>query len=210
MKTIKSLLERENFWYLFAILCLLNILSIYAIHQIIVSDPQYFTGGNAHSASFYRNIWIAINIGFPVICFIKVTIIAGLLQFGLKNWEIEVPFRELMSLVILGELFFWLRDLAQMVWFLFIHTEYTMKEVDNFSFLSLQFFIGSEASEAIKAIFQFFSIPEMLFWGILIYGLQLITRESLKRMAKLVLLTYGIASILYLILKGIYLYKFNG
>jgi len=206
MKTIKSLLEKENFWYLLILLCLLNILSIYVVHQIIVTEPQYYTGGNAKSAQLYRNIWAIINIGYPILCFAKVSVIAGLLQFGLKNWKIEVTFRELMSLAIIGEIVFWLKYLTQMVWFLFIHTEYTMKEVDDFSFLSLQYFVNPEINVNIKAVFQFISIPEALFWLVLIFGLQQITKEPTKRMVKLVFLTYGLASFLFLLLERGFLY----
>jgi len=208
-KFIDSLLERENFWYLFALICLLNMLSIYVIHQIIITDPHYFTGGNAKANSLYQNVWVIICIAYPALCFVKVSIITGLLQFGLKNMKIEVPFKQLMSLAIVGEIVFWIQDLAQMVWFLFIHTGYTMKEVDNFSFLSLQFFTKPDTNEAAKTLLNFFSIPELLFWFVLIFGLQLITKVSLKRMAKLVFLTYGLASILYFLLKSYYLYKIS-
>lgn len=202
-----SLLEKENFWYLFVLLNLLSILSLYIIHDTIITDPKYFTGGNQNSVFLYRKISLIIYFIYPLYCFAKVVIVAGLLTIGLKTQNIEVSFKQLMSVVIIAEIVFWIQDLAQIVWFLFIHSGYTMKEVDNFSFLSLQYFINSEASDALKTITHFFSVPELLFIAMLIFGLLALTKETFSRMAKVVLLTYGLAMIIFLVTKSYILHK---
>lgn len=200
-KYLNLIQEKENFWYLFVFLCLINVLSLYVIHDIIITDPQYFTGGKQSSVDLYRTISKAVYIVYPLYCFIKIAIISTLLLIGLRLWRIEIPFRQLMVVSIIAEIAYWIKDLAQIIWFLVIHPDYTMKEVDNFSFLSLQFIAGTNASDTTKALLNLISVPEVLFILALIYGLKTITSETLRRIVTIVLGTYGISYVAFVLIK---------
>lgn len=206
-KFIGLLLEKENLWYLFAFLCLLNILSLYVMHDIIITDPQYFTGGNQKSVLLYRKISLFIYFIYPVYCLVKIAIISELLFFGLKTINFTVSFKQLMSVSIIAELIFWIQDLAKIIWFLILHPIYTMAEVENFSFLSLKYFINPNSSDALKSLLHFFSIPELLFWIVLVFGLQLLTGYTFKRTVKIIFLTYGLAIIFFTLARSYIQYK---
>lgn len=206
-KHISLLLEKENLWYLFAFLCLLNILSLYVMQDIIVTDPQYFTGGNQNSAVLYRKIYLAIYFIYPVYCLVKILIISGVLFLGFKNINSTITFKQLMSVSIIAELFFWIQDLAQIIWFLILHPSYTMEEVENFSFLSLKYFINTNSSDALKSLLHILSIPELLFWIVLAFGVHLITECPFKRSLKVIFSTYGLAIIIFTLIKSYIQYK---
>jgi hypothetical protein len=197
-----SLVEKENFWPLMILLGLLSTLSFYVTHDIIITDPQYFTGGNQNSVELYRQIYTALYFIQPFYCFIKVAIIAGLLNFGLQSIKSKVSFKQLMLVAILAKLVYWVQDLAKVLWFLFIKTSYTMQDVDYFSFLTLQYFISPDVSGGYKLLIQFISIPELLFILTLVFGLQVLTNESFSRMTKVTFSSYGIAMFLFLLLRS--------
>lgn len=204
---LATLLEKENFWYLLGLICLLSVLSLYVTHDIIITDPQYFTGGNQSSVKLYRQVYTALYFIQPFYCFLKVAIIAGLINFGLKSIKIKVSFKQLMQVAIVAKLVYWMQDLAKVLWFLFIKTNYTMRDVDHFSFLSLQNFISPDVSGGYKLLVQFICIPELLFILTLVLGLQVLTNESFSRMAKVTLSTYGIAMFLYLLIRSYMLHQ---
>lgn len=202
-----SLVERENFWPLMILLGLLSTLSFYVTHDIIITDPQYFTGGNQNSVELYRQVYTALYFIQPFYCFIKVAIIAGLLNFGLQSIKTKVSFKQLMLVTILAKLVYWVQDLAKVVWFLFIKTNYTMQDVDHFSFLSLQNLISPDVGGGYRLIVQIISVPELLFILTLGLGLQVLTNESFSRMAKVTLSTYGIAMFLFLLIRSYMLHQ---
>ncbi|HET54099.1 MAG TPA: hypothetical protein ENN33_02660 [Ignavibacteria bacterium] len=204
---LASLLEKDNFWYLLGLLCLLSVLSLFITHDIIITEPQYFTGGNQNSVKLYRQVYFALYFVQPLYCFIKVLIIAGLLNFGLQSIKIKVSFKQLMLVVIVAKLVYWMQDLSKVIWFLFINTSYTMQDVDYFSFLSLQNLISPDISGGYKLIVQFISIPELLFILTLVLGLQVLANESFSRMAKVTLSTYGIAMFLSLLIRSYMLHQ---
>jgi hypothetical protein len=209
-RAIISVIRGENFWYLFSALCLLNILSLYAVNDIIITDPRYFTGGNENSAGLYRKIYLIIYVIYPVVCMVRVFVVAGLLHYGVRCIKLmDIPFRQLLTLAVLGEIVFWINDLAKVVWFLFVHTDYTMQEVEHFTFFSLKYFTSYSTGTALKTILSFFSLAELLFWIVLVQGMQVLTGEPLRRMTKLVAATYGFTTLGLLLLRSYLQYKMS-
>jgi hypothetical protein len=192
-------------WMLFALYSLFAILFLFLINDIIITDPQYFTGGNENSVKLFRNVYFFIYLIYPIYALIKIAIIAGAIRLAAAAFfSLEIEFFKLFTLVLLAEFALLLPDLIESVWFLLIHTNYTMEEVKYFYPFSVYSLIGFENIE------QTFDYPlklinpfELFYWYILITGLKEITEKSTKQSFKIVLFSYGLLLLLIIIFRFI-------
>ena len=178
---------QEQKQMLFIVYVLFGVLFLYVINDIIITDPQYFTGGNENSVKLFRNVYKAIYFIYPFYAFIKISIIAGALRLAAAAFfSLEIKFSELFTLVVLAEFALLIPDLLETLWFLIIHTDYTMEEVKFFYPFSAYSLIGYENIE------QTFDYPlklinpfEVFYWFLLVTGLKEITGKPTKENFKL-------------------------
>lgn len=203
---LDELIKPKNFLSAFILLCLLNILSLFIIHDILISDPQVITGGNQNSVRLYRNISHIVYVIYPLWAFLKVYIISLLLILPFKRNGIEVPLKQVMIVVVLALMGFWIQDLVEIVWFVLINTNYSMGEVENFSSLSV-FSLFPVKSHYVGEIFKFLNVYEVIFWIILSKGMAVVAKQSLTNAFRKVSLSYGIFIVLMIMLRLLIYYK---
>ena len=186
-------------WYpqnriLFIVYALFSILFLFVINDIIIIDPKYFTGGNEKSIKLFRNVYNVIYIINPIYSLIKIVFIAFLLKTALSFFfTLDTKFSQLFTLVTLSEFALLLPDLLEIIWFLLIHTDYTMEEVKYFHPFSLYSFIGNyDLSNAYDYPLRLINPFEISYWIMLIIGIKEITGKTTKDGLKEVASSYGL------------------
>nr|WP_320117522.1 hypothetical protein [uncultured Marinifilum sp.] len=168
-KTLQSLQQYK--WFYFSVLVILSIGLSYIIHDIIITDPKYFTKGNNNSVGLYRKIYGVLYLVKPVSIFLKVSCISLLLYWGTKYYlklKSSVSFWMCFTLVCLSEFIFLIPDISEAVYFLIIQTNYTMQDVYYFNWYSLYSILGQEnMPKAFVHPLQLINIFEFLYWAIL-------------------------------------------
>lgn len=200
---IEKLYEQKWIW--FAVYALLSVLFIYIINDIIITDPKYFTGGNNHSVRAFRNVYKVIYFFYPIYLFVKIVIISFFIKMSLSFFKFkEVKFMLIFTLVLIAEFVFLIPNLSEIIWFLFIHTQYTMEEVDSYSFLSLVGLIDSSGiSSAYIYPVKLVNLFEVLYWILLIVGIKEITQSSGKQSFKIVASSYGLLLLVIIVFRYI-------
>ena len=185
---------QEHKWMLFTVYALFSVLFLYVINDIIITDPQYFTGGNQNSIKLFRNIYNLLYFVFPVYAFIKIAFIAMLLRLGIAFFmSQEVEFMKLFTLVLIAEFALLIPDFIETIWFLLIHTDYTMEEVKYFYPFSAYSLIGFEnIDQSFDYLLKLINPFELVYWVLLIAGLNEITGKTRKESLKMVAGSYGL------------------
>jgi len=188
------LTERKNVLKYFLLYALLNILLLYYIHDIVITDPQFFTGGNARSVKLFRQLWHVFYIISPFYEWIKILVIGFLIYQAVKFIKKQtVPFWGIFYIVLLGQFLLLIPDLLELAWFTFIKTDYSMQDVQSFSPLSLAVFVNNEnISEFAFKLLSAINLFNMLYWFLLCYLIQKFSRVSLKDSVLIVFSFYGV------------------
>lgn len=181
-------------WMLFAVYVLFSILFLFVINDIIITDPRYFTGGNQNSIKLFRNVYKAIYIIYPFYSFVKIAFIAMLLKMGLDFFtSAEAGFMKLFTLVLLAEFILLVPDFLETVWFLLIHTDYTMEDVKYFYPFSVHSLIDLDSiNSSNDYLLKLVNPFEFFYWLILISGLKEISGKTTKENFKVVAGSYGL------------------
>ena len=196
---IKIITDRKEILKFFMFFALVNALLLYYIHDIIITDPQYFTGGRPSSVTVFRNVWKIIYFISPIYEFIKLVVISGLIYQAIKYFiKKEVQFWGILYIVLLAQMILLIPDVLELIWFTFIKLDYSMSDVDSFNPLSLSNLIDYEnfsnfSSELLGSINLF----NILYWGLLVYLIKEYLKISLKDSIIVVFCFYGPLSFIY-------------
>jgi len=188
------LTERKNVLNYFLFYALINALLLYYIHDIIITDPQFFTGGNARSVNLFRQFWRVFYFISPFYEWIKILVIGFLVYQALKFIKKQiVPFWGIFYIVLLGQFLLLVPDLMELIWFTFIKTDYSMQDVQSFSPLSLTVLVNNEnISEFTFKILSAINLFNLFYWLLLCYLIQKFSKISLKDSVLIVLSFYGV------------------
>ena len=205
MKNIYDIFNSKNLTYSIILCCLLYLFSLYVIQEIIIYDPQSITGGNQRSVIAYRNFFHIIYFVYPLYIFLKIFFISIIINISYYFQKNNIRFKEIMQIVCIAYIGYWLQYLVEILWFLIINKNYSMFDVTNYSFLSLYNFFNTK-SPYIEILLKNLDIFELLFWYILIKGVVVVSKLSITKSVKLITFTYGLIFIFSIIAK-IYFYS---
>lgn len=203
--TLKSLEQYK--WFYFSVLVILSIGLSYIIHDIIITDPKYFTKGNDNSVGLYRRIYGIIYLVKPLSLFLKVGFISLLLFWGAKYYlklKSSVSFWMSFTIVCLCEFILLIPDLSEVVYFLIIKTNYTMQDVSNFNWYSLYSILGQEdMPKAFVHPLQLLNIFEFSYWTLLALLFSRLAKLKYVKGVQLIALFYLLPLFIYTTIKFI-------
>jgi len=131
--------------------------------------------------------------------FIKVMVISVILATGLYFFEIEVPFRKLLRLVILCEFLFLLPAAAKICWFWQERRIVDLVTWQNFYFLSAAM-LTPDIKPAFLLPLQTINVFEVSYWFLLAAGIAKIAGLKFGKALKVVCLSYIPALFIWIIL----------
>ncbi len=191
--------DRKEIFKFFLFYAVVNSLLLYYIHDIIITDPQYFTGGNMNSVRLFRNVWSVIYFLSPLYEFIKLAVISVLIYQAIKLFiKIKVQFWGVLYIVLLAQMLLLIPDVLELIWFTFIKTDYSMIDVEYFNPLSVVNLIDYEnLSNYSYELLCSINLFNILYWGLLVYLIKGYLKITLKDSMKVVFCFYGPLSFVY-------------
>ena len=196
---IKIISDRKEILKFFAFFAVINALLLYYIHDIIITDPQHFTGGNARSVDLFRKVWRFIYVVSPLYEFSKLIFISGLIYQAIKHFiQIKVQFWGILYIVLLAQMIFLIPDFLELIWFTFIKTDYSMSDVDNFNPLSLINLINHEnLSDLSYELLCSINLFNILYWSLLVFLIKKYLKATFKQSVLVVFCFYGPLTFIY-------------
>ena len=191
------------------LLCFAGTVLAWAYQYLLLDDSLYF---NAFAQQFsYERINAIIEqnkkwgwIGYastPLIYLIKLSLITTCLSLGYFFTKNRFNFSSFFNAVIFAELIFLLPIIIKLLWFLFIKTDYDLNDLSLFYPLSaLNLFDVETVPRYWLAPLQTLNLFEVVYWFLLAYGVADATGFSFKRSFGLVMSSYGVGLVLWVVL----------
>ena len=196
-------------WKNFLFLCFIFLAISWLTQYMLVNDNLYF---NTFSAQLdYENIlslieksnewqWVGYTIIIPLYM-IKLVLITTCISLGYFFARNSFNFNTFFNVIIFAELIFLLPILIKLIWFLFVQTDYNLNDLTLFYPLSALNLVNTETLPRYwLAPLQTLNLFEAAYWFLLAYGIANATGFSFKRSFGLVMSSYGIGLVLWLVL----------
>ena len=172
----------------FVLFCLISFLLLFLKKTLIESHIAAF---EILEERGQMGIYHAVNalqyFTIPVIYLYKFTVIAFILWVGCFTWGYKVYFSKLWQLAMLAETIFFVAEFIKIGWFLLYSGDPDIWEVRAFYPFSLMgLFNYKEIGAAWHYPLKALNLFEVLYWVILIYGVQYLSRKRIDVSAYIV------------------------
>lgn len=178
----------------------------FTLNQFLVSNTLYY---NSYSEQLtieriegiieesHKWAWLGYLL-VPVIYYIKLSLIALVLQTGFFFFERKVSFSIIFKAVMLAEIPFLIVPVIKLFWFLFIQTHYDLNDLQYFFPLSaLQLFDVQKLPSWQVYPLQLLNVFELIYWVLLAYWLKKLLNLSLNKSMEVVASSYGTGLLLW-------------
>ncbi len=185
----------------FVFLCLITFLLLYIKKSFIESQIAAFEILEQRGEmGFYHLINALQYFSIPIVYLYKFTVIAFILWVGCFMFGYKVFYSRLWGLVMFAECIFFGAELLKIGWFVFIETDPEIWDVRAFYPLSLiNLFDFREVPDAWHYPLKAINVFELLYWIILVYGIQYLSRKRFDISLYIVLTSYVFWFFLWLI-----------
>ncbi len=193
----------------FALLCLSLALMNWAFQFLLVSDDLFMNFLlNRYDYDRVQEIiksakehqWFGYAIA-PITYFIKLSLVSTCLFIGSFFADKQFKFSVLFRSATLAEFVFLLPILITLFWFLFIQPDYDLNDLSQFAPLSaLNLFDTSTVPKYGIHPLQTLNLFEVAYWFLLAYGVAEATALPFKRAFGLVMSSYGVGLLLWVVL----------
>ena len=199
--------DRKEIFKFFIFYAVVNALLLYYIHDIVITDPQYFTGGNARSVDLFRKVWRFIYFISPLYEFLKMLIISFFIYQAIKFVKkLNTEFWGVFYIVLLAQLILVIPNLLELIWFTFIKTDYSMIDVEYFNPLSAANLIDYEnLSNFSYELLRSINLFNIIYWSLLVYLIKGYIKITLKDSIIVVFCFYGPLSFVYSFIYYLYI-----
>lgn len=200
--------ENSNSWVLFFFVIMVLAGVSYLFNFLIVNDELYYSYlenqlsyERIEEMLYSKEKWSLISYSLiPLFFFLKFGMITIILLTGLFMFNFKIEIKRIFKIVIISELVFLVPLLIKMFWFSFIQTDYTLEDIQFFSPLSLLSFFNADEVEiwwvySLKTL----NVFEAIYWLVLTFFLIKITKETFDRMLGLVLSSYGVSLVIWVV-----------
>ena len=193
----------------FLLLSLISVFIQAAFQYLLISDQLYFNALSEQLA--YERIEELISQGkrwqwvgyaaVPVIYLIKFTLIAACLSIGHYLFTDRYIFRTFFEAVVMAELIFLVPMILKLLYFLFVHPDYTLNELGQFYPLSLLSVLNASAIEPYWLYpLQVLNLFEVAYWFLLAYNIREVLEKPFAEAFRLVAASYGSGLLLWVVL----------
>lgn len=195
--------------YIFFLLCGLSLLMTWASQYILLSDNLYFNAfcdrlsfekieGLVKNTKDY--VWINYS-AIPLLYLVKLSFVTTCLSLGYFFGKNRFNFNIFFNVAVFSELIFLLPVLIKLLWFLFVQTDYDLNDLTQFYPLSALNFVDAETIPRYwLAPLQTLNLFEVAYWFLLAYGVADATGFTFKRSFGLVMSSYGVGLVLWVVL----------
>jgi len=185
----------------FIFVCLITFLLLYIKKSFIESQIAAFEileqSGQMGFINFINTLQY---FSIPIVYLYKFTVIAFVIWVGCFMFGYKVFYSKLWQLVMLAECIFFVAEFLKIGWFVFIVTDPEIWDVKAFyPFSLMNFFNFREVPDAWHYPLKALNLFEVLYWIILVYGVQYLSRKRFDISLYIVLSSYILWFLLWLI-----------
>ena len=124
---------------------------------------------------------------------IRIFLVFMCIVIGVYVFSLEFKSYQVLNAIILAEFIFILPGVIKLFWFVFIQTEYGIKDLQSFSGFSVLSFFNQEIFDNwLIYPLRSLNLFEALYWLVLAYQLSKIINKSFNSSLKFVAATYGV------------------
>ncbi|NBC57755.1 MAG: hypothetical protein GVY05_05660 [Bacteroidetes bacterium] len=143
--------------------------------------------------------WVSYLL-LPIILFLKLALIAKILDAGVFFIDRELSYGKLFSLVLRAEFIFLGIPIAKFLWFYFIQTDFELFDLQTFYPLSLLNFADiKKLDQWFIYPFQILNLFEIIYWLILSYGIKKYLKIQFYQAFNVVMMSYGICLFIWIV-----------
>lgn len=205
---IKTQFRNINKAHYFILYTLLSIAIIFVSNQILISEDLYYDFFS-QQMSFERITefidiskrleWI-IYVIIPIYLLLKFFIVASCLSVGVLLFGYHIDFKKLFHIAMFADIIFIVPPIIKIFWFGIVFTDYSLADIQYFFPLSALNLINPNQVESwLLYPLQMLNIFELLYWLALALGLRNVLQEPFLKMVVLVLSSYGLSLLLWVI-----------
>lgn len=193
----------------FAAFCSVTALFAVATKHLLIDEALYYNSF-AEQLSYERIGQLIENerkwawLGYaliPAVYLVKFSMVASCLWLAGFFANVKLPFGKAFGVALLAETVSLVPPLLKIGWFAFVHTDYTLADLQWFSPLSALGLFEREDLETYLAYpLQVLSVWEVAYWLLLAYGLGKALQKPLPDGLRLVAASYGPGLVLWVLL----------
>lgn len=203
-----------NFFYLVLAIFVFGFISekLLSLDILLMNSlAEQFTQKQINDYFILKNKWEWLSyIAIPILLFVKVTLIAAVLDLGCYISEKNIKYKKLFSIVVKAEFIFLSVIVFKTIWFYFFQTNHTLEDLQYFYPFSLLNIVRFEGLE-LWFIYplQVVNLFELAYWIFLAYLLdkELKTLKGKHTGIKIVSGSYGVGLLIWVV--GVMFLTFN-
>lgn len=194
--------------HLFVGLLALQLLLLFSIDYLLVSDDLYYVFFNQLDTDRISSMiesgkkwkWLSYVL-IPVFLIVKLFLVSICLSIGGLLTRVEDGFRQFFKAVVYAEFIFLTPVILKLIWFVFFDVNYSLEDLQYFSPLSaFSFFNPEEIEPWLVYPIQLLNIFELFYWLALAYQLKDVLGKSFKASLGFVAATYGVGLFIWVVL----------
>jgi hypothetical protein len=205
-----------NSWFVFSGICLVYLFSSYYLQQHVLTEELYYnslSGVDEHEVEemihLKERAGILGYIMVPVTTAIKILFASFCLYTGLLLTGNNTEFRKIFKITLFAEVAFVFATLLRLVLLAFFTDLRTFEEIRSFAPLSLYGLFGNAPDYLVYPL-QTINLFEIIYVFLLAAGLQYFLQQGFKKMLLLVVCSYGLGLLAWMVFVGFLNVNFLG
>jgi hypothetical protein len=197
-----------NGWFIFSGICLVYLFSTYYLQQHVLTEAVYYNSLSAldehEIEEIYHTKERAGILGYmmvPVTTTVKILFASFCIYTGLLLTGNSTEFRKIFRIALFAEFAFVVATLVRLIALAFFTDMENFDQLRSFAPLSLYSLIGSAPAYLIYPL-QTINVFEVLYCFLLAAGLLYYLKRPIKKMLLLVLCSYGLGLLAWMVFVG--------
>lgn len=173
------------------------ILTISLYHNSFDSQLSY-SRINELFSNRYRWEWVALAV-LPLILLIRISFTSACLAIGCFLQDFRLSFKNIFRISLVAEICLAVGMIVRITWLTFTPAT-TLTDIQYFSPLSLAQLLGPKSiPKYLLYLCQTINVFEIAYWVVLAFGLVAFLQKPFSKMFKLVISSYGVGLLLWII-----------
>jgi len=199
MKIIKNYIVLTIFHFLIILLTkhFLNIKElVYGLYK------EQFTSYQIVKIVEFENKWFWLSYAIiPLIVLIRITLVSLCLSIGVFFYDMDrkTPFNQFLRIALIGEFVLIFVGLIKLLYFLFIKTDYTLQDLQQYYPLSYINFLEIEKIQPwLVYPLQTINLFELAYFLVLVFGINKLLKNKFWKSFEITAVSYGTGLVIWI------------
>jgi len=157
---------------------------------------------NIIEIAIIQDKWAWLNYAIiPLIILIRITLVSLCLSIGVFFYDMDrkIPFNQFLRIALIGEFVLIFVSLVKLLYFLFIKTDYTLQDLQQYYPLSYINFLDIEKLQPwLVYPLQTINLFELAYFLVLVYGLYKLLKNKFWKSFEITAVSYGTGLVIWI------------